>query len=85
MTAGVVLDKMKPDERFAYIAGIVEGFAFYASQNESDETERVKCIYDWYYADTTATVTQISQTFEHFRDKYPAAIIAALVKKKCGA
>ncbi|MBP0614244.1 hypothetical protein J6595_01390 [Jiella sp. KSK16Y-1] len=85
MTAGVVLDNMQSREVGAYTSGILEGLMYHTALQAGGESPRVQCMYDWYYADNEKAVRQVMSAYSNYRDKYPAAIIYALIKRECGA
>lgn len=82
-TAGVVLDEMKPAERYGYLAGIVEGLAYARYRADSKDTAGMACIYGWFYGEEDAP-TKIEAAFARFRDLTPGAIVAALLQRRCG-
>ncbi|GJE18433.1 hypothetical protein AIGOOFII_3158 [Methylobacterium marchantiae] len=82
-TAGVVMSKMKPEERYPFIAGVVEGLAYGRFVHDEKKTEGMGCVYDWFYKEPK-TVDVIYAAFGKFPDHLPGAVIAALVKRKCG-
>ncbi len=84
MTAGIILDRMSKVEQRAYIAGIVAGFAYYTAKKSGPKDKRVACIYEWLYGDSKKAVSEIAQTFTRFRKHVPAAIVSALINRKCG-
>jgi hypothetical protein len=89
MTAGVILEKMKSDEQFAYINGIVEGLAYARFRKDTiaagDKDERgSSCIQKWYYTGDGTTHASIVATFRRYPDQMPATIIALMVKQECG-
>lgn len=83
MTAGSVLTKMKPDQRFPYLAGIVEGLAHARYQRDDKATEGMACIYDWFYR-TEGSAETIYAAFEKFKNHTPGAVMAALIQRRCG-
>ena len=89
MTAGVVLEKMKSEELFAYINGIVEGMAYARFRKDTlaagHKVETgMKCIYDWYYSGDGRTHLGIEDSFRANADHMPSVIIATLIKRECG-
>jgi hypothetical protein len=82
-TAGVVMEKMEAEQRYPYIAGVVEGLAYARFSRDGKKTEGMKCIYDWFY-EKPETLKLIYASFGQFPGYTPGAIIGALVKKKCG-
>ena len=89
MTAGLLLEKMGGDERFAYINGMVEGMAYSRFRKDTiaagSKTETgLNCIYGWYYSGDGKTHASIEATFRKYPDQMPSVIIAAMIKKECG-
>jgi hypothetical protein len=82
-TAGTVMTKMNSEERFAYVAGIVEGLSYARYLKDSKKPDGMQCIDDWFYKDKTA-YSSVQENFEKFPDHYPVAILSALINKKCG-
>lgn len=89
MTAGLVMDKMPVRERFSYVAGIVEGLAYARFRKDTaakggNDVSGMKCIYDWFYTDNTKTMDTVEAAFRKYADRYPATLLAVLIKRKCG-
>lgn len=83
-TAGVVLDKMPPGERYIFIAGIVEGLAHARYEADGRDTAGRSCIYRWFYEDKSA-IDHIEQAFGIYRDRLPGSVVGALIQMRCGA
>ena len=89
MTAGLIMEKMPQAERFAYVAGIVEGFAharFLGDTRERGEKTQtgMNCIYGWFYGTKGETYLEVEAAFTKYPEHYPATLIAAMLKKRCG-
>lgn len=82
-TAGVVLEKMKGRERFAFIAGIVEGLAIARYESGDRDPKTLKCFYDWFYADVKI-MDDIEQVFAKYPDYPPGSVISVMIEDKCG-
>ncbi len=82
-TAGHVINKMTQDERFSFVAGMIEGMAYARYLSDGKKTVGMNCIYKWFYDDKTSW-THITQAFEKFNSYTPGAVLGALIKKKCG-
>lgn len=82
-TAGIVMSKMKPEERYPFIAGVIEGLAYSRFAKDNKKTEGMGCIYDWFYKDPK-TIDVIYAAFGRYPDHLPGAIIGALASRKCG-
>ncbi|MEX0956390.1 MAG: hypothetical protein WDZ83_14420 [Rhizobiaceae bacterium] len=83
-TAGIVVTKMAERDRYPFLAGIIEGLAYARYKKDGDSTDGMRCIYEWFY-DTKERQQEILDTFSEFADYTPAAVVAAMVKKECGA
>lgn len=90
MTAEVIMSKMTPEDRYTYMAGIVEGLAYARYRNDNKGVEEdsktatgMACVYDWFYKND-ANRERIVQAFRKFGSHYPGAIMAALIRKDCG-
>jgi hypothetical protein len=89
MTAGVIMKEMPVRERASYIMGIVEGLAYARFRADSvatgakDETGS-RCIYAWFYKDTTASFDRIEATFKKYPEHFPSTLLVAMIKKECG-
>ncbi|MBU2527606.1 MAG: hypothetical protein KKC03_13495 [Bacteroidetes bacterium] len=82
-TAKTVMEKMDNTERYAFIAGVVEGLAYARYLNGDKDAEGMKCVYDWFY-EGDKTIERIYAAFGEFGDYPPAAVVNALTKKVCG-
>jgi hypothetical protein len=82
-TAGVVMEKMNEAERFQYLAGVIEGLAYSRYMKDGKKADGMKCIYQWFYKQGTAS--KIEAAFKRFHDYLPGAVVAAMVEKECGA
>lgn len=83
-TAGIVATKMAEGDRYPFMAGIVEGLAYARYVKDGNKTDGMKCIYDWFY-ETKSRPQEILETFKRFSDYTAGAVMAAMVKKECGA
>ncbi|MCR9089216.1 MAG: hypothetical protein NXH97_21035 [Rhodobacteraceae bacterium] len=84
LSAGVVLTKMDANERYTYVAGIIEGLAYARFVSDGrEEQPGMACIYGWFYEEDGA-VDQIWAAFERFPDHLPGAVTAALIERRCG-
>lgn len=78
-----MMSKMKPEEWYPFVAGIVEGVAFHRYTVGDKDTAGMNCIYDWFYKQD-GTLDTIYSAFGKYPDYPPAAVVAALAKRKCG-
>lgn len=89
MTAGIVLEKMGVDERYAYVNGIVEGLAYARFRKDTvaagaNDEAGMKCIYAWFFAGDGSTYARIEATFRRYAEHLPSTLLAAMIKKECG-
>ncbi|MVA97968.1 hypothetical protein GN330_12005 [Nitratireductor sp. CAU 1489] len=89
MTAGVVMEKMKPKELYSYVYGIVEGMAYARFRKDTvaagAKTETgMTCIYNWFFSGNGKSYADITAAFRKYPEHGPPVIVAALIKKKCG-
>ncbi|MGE3829505.1 MAG: hypothetical protein AB7F76_00805 [Parvibaculaceae bacterium] len=79
------MENMQPGERYTFIAGIVEGIAFHRYTAGNKDADAMHCVYDWFYKGHNGhdTIDVIYAAFGEYPDYPPAAIIAALSKRKC--
>jgi hypothetical protein len=82
-TAGVVMEKMTAEQRYSFVAGVVEGLAYARFASDGKDTTGMKCIYGWFYDDPKVT-DLIYAAFQKYPDFTPGAVVAALAKRKCG-
>lgn len=88
MTAGTLVDSMKPSERYTYVAGIIDGLAYARFRNDtaakgSRFEDGMKCIYDWFFNDDQSFDT-IDAAFKKYPQHLPSTLVAVLTKKACG-
>ncbi|GAB5470459.1 MAG: hypothetical protein Kilf2KO_34890 [Rhodospirillales bacterium] len=89
ITAGSVLERMNADERFFFMAGIVEGLAYARYKADGNQTEGMGCIYDWFYRqgtfkDAPMARLQIEEAFARYPNHTPGAVVGALTILRCG-
>ncbi|WP_306258407.1 hypothetical protein [Pararhizobium sp. IMCC21322] len=85
INAGFVLHKMAVAEQFAYVSGVVEGLAYARFLRDKPNEDGMKCIYDWYYADSDRQWARIETVFGAHLEKPVGVLLHVLIKKKCGA
>ena len=83
LTTGVVMERMEPDHRFPYIAGIVEGLAYARFARDGNSPEGMACINNWFYRHDGA-IDQIYFAFGEFPDYPPGAVVSVLLDQVCG-
>jgi len=83
MNAGVIMEKMPPNERLPFVAGIVEGLAYARYLRDDKQVKGINCIYAWFY-DKKDRIQDIYQAFNRFKEHMPGAIVATMVAKECG-
>ena len=81
-TTGTVMQKMGSEERFAFVAGIVEGLAMSRYMQDGKKPEGMKCIYDWFYVNPK-TVENIYAAFERYPDYPPGTVVDVRARKTC--
>ncbi|MEM1385640.1 MAG: hypothetical protein AAGG06_18625 [Pseudomonadota bacterium] len=84
LTAGVILDKMDAEERFTYLAGLMEGLAYARYLADGKASEGQNCLYAWFY-ETRSNRRKIEEVFRRYPDHRAAPIVLALTKRDCGA
>lgn len=84
MTAGVIMQKLQGEDRYTYVAGIIEGLAHGRFVKDSKDPKGRACIYEWFFEDK-ATIQKIYAAFEKYPDAMPGAVVGALAATKCGA
>ncbi len=82
MTAGVIMEKMPQNERYPFVAGIVEGLAYARYARDNKQVTGMGCIYKWFYGKQDR-ILDVYQAFNRFKDHTPGAIVAAMVAKEC--
>jgi hypothetical protein len=82
MTAGVIAERMPPEDRFPYAAGLVEGIAFGRYQMGGRDVGAMNCIFDWFYEGDGKTLL-VFEAFERFPDYTAGAVVAALTNRAC--
>lgn len=83
-TAGVVLEKMGPGDRYTFIAGIIEGLAHARYEADGRDTAGRSCIYRWFYEDKSA-IDHIEEAFARYPDRLPGSVVGALIQMRCSA
>jgi hypothetical protein len=79
------MENMQPGERYTFVAGIVEGIAFHRYTAGNKDADAMHCVYDWFYKGHNGerTIDVIYAAFGEYPDYPPAAVVAALAKRKC--
>lgn len=89
MTAGLIMEKMQPKERYAYVSGIVTGMAYARFRKDtiasgSMDERGMTCIHAWFSKGDGSTYAMLEATLRENGKYTPAVIIATLLKKECG-
>lgn len=89
MTAETVMREMPIDERFSYVAGIVEGFAYRRLERDTNiagerDVSGMACLNQWFYSGDGRTFQLIEAAFEQHPEHFPATIISVLAERECG-
>lgn len=77
------MEKMAGGERYAFVAGVVEGLAMARYMKDGKKPEGMKCIYDWFYEDKS-TLDTIYAAFQKYPDYPPGTVVDVMTRKKCG-
>lgn len=77
------MEKMEAKERYAFVAGIVEGLAMARYMSDGKKPEGMKCIYDWFY-ENPETIRTVYAAFEKYPDYPPGTVVDVLTRKTCG-
>lgn len=85
-TARSLMENMQPGERYAFVAGIVEGIAFHRYTTGNKDAAAMDCVYKWFAEGHNGhrTIDVIYAAFGQYPDYPPAAVVAALANRKCG-
>jgi hypothetical protein len=84
MTAGTIMAKMSSEQRFSYVSGMVDAFAYARFMADGKKEDGLKCIYAWFYSGTGEGMLQVVQAFERYPEYPPGPVVWALLKKTCG-
>jgi hypothetical protein len=83
-TSKAVMEKLPAEQRYSYLAGVVEGLAYSRYMRDGKKTDGMKCVYDWFY-NKPETLNLIYAAMGRYPDFTPGAIIGALANQNCGA
>ncbi|MDJ0826418.1 MAG: hypothetical protein QNJ16_13010 [Rhodobacter sp.] len=78
------MNKMNPDERRGYLAGIVTGMAQARWIADRPDNTGSACINDWYFRGDGTAQAKVDAWFERQLDKPAGALMFVLIKKECG-
>lgn len=78
-----MMNAMKREEWYPFVAGMVEGVAFHRYTVGDKDKEGMDCIYNWFY-ETDGTLDKIYTALAEYPTYPPAAVVAALAKQTCG-
>lgn len=84
LTAGAILNEMGAEERFTYLAGVIEGLAHARHLADGEKPDGMRCLFDWYYK-TADNRRKIEAAFARYPDHAAAPILLALTRPTCGA
>ena len=76
------MQKMGTEERFAFVAGVVEGLAMSRFTQDGKKPEGMKCIFDWFY-ENPKTVENIYAAFTRYPDYPPGTVVDVMARKTC--
>lgn len=83
LNAGFVALEMDASDRYSFVSGIVQGLAFVERVADQATADGANCIYGWFYEED-GTMDTIMAAFAKFQDRDPAAVISALIQRRCG-
>lgn len=83
LTTGAVMQRLDPSERYAFVAGVVEGLAYARYLQDGKTPAGMRCIYDWFYR-TPGSLDQVYVAFGEFPEYPPGAVMAVVLKQVCG-
>ena len=81
-SAGDYVEKMSTDQQFNYASGAIDMLAYDLSK--SDQGDKTKCLYDWFYRSDGKSHTQILAIFEKHPELPAVGILRVLAKRQCG-
>lgn len=89
MTAGALMERMDPNQRFVFMSGVVEGLAYArfvrdTKQSGTKEYLGMHCIYDWFYDNGVEQIDHVEAAFAKYHDQTPAVVMTAMINKECG-
>ncbi len=84
ITAGDVLDRMKPDERNGYFDGAIE-MAMYLAATQEKNDAKAECILNRFYRGDGSAHREAIATFERYKDKPAAGLLKLLIDRHCGS
>ena len=80
LTADDVLNKMNADQRFGYIAGVVEGLAYARWAKDRPDSTGMNCIYNWYYQGADERSHLVDTWLRRHLDRPVGALLHVLIK-----
>ena len=79
------LEFMPPNERTAYVDGVVEGLAFARWIADDRDQTGMNCVLGWYYGDGNGQAYQIARDFfDQHPDQHIGTLMYALIREECG-
>jgi hypothetical protein len=85
MTAGVVMEKMEPADRFTFMVGVIEGLANARYVQDGKDPKGRACIYNWFHADAKKAMGKLEEAMRRYPDAMPGQIAASLTGRACPA
>ena len=74
--------KLNNEQKKFWLTGAIEALTHVAAAKSHKQG---KCVYDWYYTDTSKQNGIILGSIEKYPDATPSAVLLALTERKCGA
>lgn len=85
LNADAVINKMNAEQRFSYVAGVIEGLSYARYVKDAPNEAGMKCIRDWFYKDNSKLwLETLFPVFKKHNDKSVGVIVYVLTKKECG-
>lgn len=82
--ADEVLNKMGDKDKYNYVAGLIDGFAYARFVKDKPDREGMECIHDWYYTDLDESWSSIKYWFARYPDKPAEPLLYVLINRECG-
>ena len=85
LTVEDMRESMPPEERVAYVSGVVEGLAFGRWIENDRDQAGMDCILEWYYGDSELSAYSTAlDFFDQHPDQHIGTLMYALIREECG-